>query len=83
MTKNNNLSAWDMTCSVLTALEASLDKAREEFDEARVAAGGNPFSAGVGARAALVERLEEAARPLRHELHLHAKANGQVLPERV
>ena len=82
MTKNKAApsDAWGMACAVLSAMEQTLEKAREEFREARIAAGGNPFGAGVGAKANLVETLENALRPLRHEMHLHAKANGLLVP---
>ena len=82
-TSNATGEAWEMTLSVIAALEQTREKALEGHAAAIAAGNGSPFAPGVRPAQHLVEALNEALRDLKPEAHKIAKSNGWALPEGV
>lgn len=79
----NNPKSFEMTLSVISAMEQSRSQAIKEVQDAMAAHGGNPFAPGVRASQHLVEALNEALLALKPEAHKVARSNDWALPERV
>ena len=80
-TKNitTQLSAWDMSRSVLAGLNQTITKAEVEYTAAVSNAQGNPRGPGVSTSAQLLESLKETLRGLEPDLRQIARASGKVL----
>ena len=73
------LSSWDMSVSILNALDVALAKAETEHLETTIAAGGSPFGKGVQPAAQLIGILNHARRALGPDMHQLARSSGRVI----
>ena len=75
------MSAWEMSCAVLVALNETHQKASKELEDKRAQAMGNPFGDGVSSKTHLLETITETLLPYQAKMELYAKANSLELPK--
>ena len=78
---NNDLTAWEMCCSILTGMREAQKVARGERAEILAAANGYPFAPGVSASNQIIEALIDATQSIEADMHRLARSSGLTMPE--